>query len=382
MSYPAAFRSVFSQVWAIQPEKLSDIAAFISLKHGGGMVDAETVRQIHAANEVAAARARNLSNTPGSVAVLPIYGIINQRYAGDFSGPSGTSVQKLTQQFRQAVSDPSIKAIVFDVDSPGGSVNGVDELAKEIFDARKQKKIIAVSNCLCASAAYYLASQASEMVVSPSSLTGSIGVYQLHEDDSEFYKSVGVQFSFISAGKYKIEGNSYQPLDDDARSSMQSMVDDYYGMFTKAVSRGRGVALKAVQGGFGEGRVLTAQNAVKQNLADRVGTLDDVLAELGVRQGQASSASAQSTVPHVSSLAQSAAMTAAEDRTGLQAESGSCTCECESCQSGDCSACTHEGCNPDEEGCEGCGMASDDSSDDWPDANAASNARRLRLAAL
>jgi signal peptide peptidase SppA len=377
MHYSAVVRSVYSSVWAILPEKLEAIAAFVHLKAGGGMADPETIQAIHAANQIAAARAKNLSSgVPGSVVVLPIYGIINQRYAGDFSGPSGTSVQQLTQQFRQAVNDPNVTAIVFDVDSPGGSVSGVDELAQEICDARKQKKIIAVSNCLCASAAYYLASQASEMVVSPSSLTGSIGVYQLHEDDSKYLDNMGVKMQFISAGKYKVEGNGFEPLDDGARQAMQGMVDDYYGMFTKAVARGRGASQKAVLNGFGEGRVLTAQNAVKQGLADRVDTLDGVLAGLGVKQNSSAQACA---------LGMPAVNAAQASATGGKADEGNgCTCECDSCQAGDCSSCTHEGCDPEEEGCVGCGMADSDDNEARAGqrAKAEARARRLRLAAL
>jgi len=324
MHYSAVVRSVYSSVWAILPEKLEAIAAFVHLKAGGGMADPETIQAIHAANQIAAARAKNLSSgVPGSVVVLPIYGIINQRYAGDFSGPSGTSVQQLTQQFRQAVNDPNVTAIVFDVDSPGGSVSGVDELAQEICDARKQKKIIAVSNCLCASAAYYLASQASEMVVSPSSLTGSIGVYQLHEDDSKYLDNMGVKMQFISAGKYKVEGNGFEPLDDGARQAMQGMVDDYYGK----------------------------QNSSAQACA------------LGMPAVNAAQASA----------------------TGGKADEGNgCTCECDSCQAGDCSSCTHEGCDPEEEGCVGCGMADSDDNEARAGqrAKAEARARRLRLAAL
>lgn len=383
MRYSAIVRAVYSSVWAILPEKLEAIAVFLHVKVSGGTSAPEIIAAIRAENEIAAARMKSLSaDKPGSVAVLPLYGIINQRVSGDVSGPSGTSVQDFTQQLRQAVNDPNVKAIVIDVDSPGGSVSGVDELATEIFNARKQKKITAVSNCLCASAAYWLASQASEVCVSPSSLTGSIGVYQLHEDDSEALASQGVKVSVISAGKYKTEGNSFQPLDDEARTAMQGMVDDFYSLFTRAVARGRGVAVKAVAGGFGQGRVLTAQDAVKQNLADRIATLDDVLGKYGVRQ--AGNANAAAGVPGIqaSAPAQSDDMVVDQDD---EASASACTCACDACAAGDCSSCTHEGCNPDDEGCDGCGMA--DAATPDPDlskstAEAAARNRRLRLAAL
>lgn len=382
MRYSAIVRAVYSSVWAILPEKLEAIATFLQVKIEGGASAPEVVAAIRAENEISAARVRSLSaDKPGSVMVLPLYGIINQRYAGDFSGPSGTSVQEFTQQFRQAMNDPNVKAIVIDVDSPGGTVSGVDELATEIYNARKQgtKKITAVSNCLCASAAYYIASQANEFCVSPSSLTGSIGVYQLHEDDSTALENIGVKFTFISAGKYKTEGNSFQPLDDEARSAMQGVVDDFYGMFTKAVARGRGVAVKAVVNGFGQGRCLTAAEAVKQGLADRIATLDDVLAKYGVKQSPGASAALVSEAP----MAAHSAQPIVDDDGDDAMSAAECTCACDACVAGDCSGCTHDGCNPDEEGCEGCGMASAKSPDPAiSQAEAEARTRRLRLVTL
>ncbi len=400
MRYSAIIRAVFGSVWAIMPEKLEAIAAFVKMKSAGGDSAPEMVAAIRAENEISAARARSLSaDKPGSVMVLPLYGVINQRYSGDFSGPQGTSVQEFTQQFRAAMSDPNVKAIVIDVDSPGGTVSGVDELATEVYNGRKQgtKKLTAVSNCLCASAAYYIASQCNEVCVSPSSLTGSIGVYQLHEDDSTALENLGVKYTFISAGKYKVEGNNFQPLDDEARTAMQGVVDDFYDLFTKAVARGRGVAVKAVRSGFGEGRCLTAQDAVKQGLADRIATLDEVLSKYGVKQSPGAPASRAGRVdpdrddyangvgraPRAS-LSDSAPA-ADEDDIDIDSDSG-CSCECAACQGGDCSACTHEDCDAEEEGCKGCPM--DTAETDDPDMKSAAKAeaeareRRLRLAQL
>ena len=382
MRYSAIVKAVFGSVWAIMPEKLEAIAAFVQMKAEGGSAAPEVIAAIRAENDIAAARMRSLqADKPGSVAVLPLFGIINQRYAGDFSGPQGTSVQEFTQQFRTAMNDPNVKAIVIDVDSPGGTVSGVDELATEIYNARKQgtKKITAVSNCLCASAAYYIASQANEFCVSPSSLTGSIGVYQLHEDDSTALENIGVKFTFISAGKYKVEGNSFQPLDDEARTAMQGVVDDFYDMFTKAVARGRGVAVKNVRNGFGEGRVLTALDAVKQGMADRVATLDEVLSKYGVKQP--ANGAAGSAGPHHVEMPELAPVASALDSEAPAKAAVGCSCECEECVEGECSECTHEGCDPEAEGCEGCGMMAA-AQKKTAEAEAEARDRQLKLAQL
>lgn len=225
---------------------------------------------------------RRPGSSRGLVAIIPILGILSHRInlVSDISSGGGTSVQKLTAQFRQAMANEDCKAIVFDVDSPGGSVDGIPELASEIYEGRKQKRIVAVCNSAAFSAAYWLASAAGEVACVPSGQCGSIGVFMAHADTSKALEKEGVKITFIKAGKYKTEGNSAEPLSDEARASIQNMVDDFYGMFVKSVARGRGTSQTAVREGYGQGRPMLAADAVKQNLVNRVATFDDVLAEL------------------------------------------------------------------------------------------------------
>ena len=219
---------------------------------------------------------------PGSVAVIAMTGIISHRMSmmSEISGGGGGSTQALTAQFRQAVQDPNCKAIVFDVDSPGGSIEGVVELSQEICNARKVKPIIAVANAMACSAAYWLASAASEVVCTNSGNCGSIGVYMLLQDESKALENEGVKITMLKAGKYKAEGHPSQPLTDEARDFLQGQVDSVYSMFVKAVAQQRGVSQGSVREGMGQGRSLLATDAVKAGLADRVGTFDAELARL------------------------------------------------------------------------------------------------------
>jgi signal peptide peptidase SppA len=287
----------------------------------------------------------------------------------EMSGPGGTSTEGLTAQLRQAVNDPNVKAIVLDVDSPGGDVDGVEELATEIFNARKQKKITAVSNCLCASAAYYLACQASELVVSPSSLTGSIGVYTMHEDDSKYLEDVGVKLTLIKFGENKAEGNNIEPLTDAARGHLQEMVDTFGAMFEKAVARGRKVSQDAVHNKFGQGRVFDAKQAVKIGMADRIATFDEVLQGYGVSRNPGPAAakqgpgiSAQDSVPALSAATPGSPQTDPGLRGGTNddeyadvddPEDNACACACAECKAGNCKACSNEAC--EDEACAGAG---------------------------
>jgi signal peptide peptidase SppA len=229
-------------------------------------------------------RSGSRGGSGGSVALIPVLGVICNRanLVSDISAGGGTSVEKLTAQFRQAVSDPDVTAIVLDVDSSGGSVDGIFELADEIYAARGRKKIIAVANTLAASAAYAIAAAASELVVAPSGQVGSIGVFASHEDHSKELEREGVKITQVSAGKYKTEGSSIEPLSDSARAELQAKVDDFYRMFVRAVATCRGDTQANVKAGYGQGRCATAANALRANLADRVGTLDSELARLGV----------------------------------------------------------------------------------------------------
>lgn len=226
--------------------------------------------------EVAAPGARPVRSS-GGTAVIPITGPI--QYRSDLWSMFGitTAVEDLQKALRSALADEAVKSIVLDIDSPGGSVDGVDEFAAEIRGAREVKPITAVANTWAASAAYYIAAQASEVVVTPSGEAGSIGVILVHADYSKMLEAEGITPTIIRTPARKAEANPYEPLTSDAREHLQSQVDEYYGMFVDAVAAGRRVPASKVRADFGGGRMLLAREAVRLGLADRVATLDTVL---------------------------------------------------------------------------------------------------------
>ncbi|TDY23936.1 signal peptide peptidase SppA [Paraburkholderia sp. BL6665CI2N2] len=220
-----------------------------------------------------------LAASAGGVAVMGLVGIIRQHPAtGLFGG--GAGLTQFQQAFKAALADDSCASILIDVDSPGGSVYGVEELANEIYAARGKKRIAAVANSLAASAAYWIASAAGELYVTPGGEVGSIGVYAAHMDRSKQLRKAGIDTKLVSAGKFKVEGNPYQPLDEEARAFMQSRVDDYYSKFTRTVARNRGVSGLSVRSGMGQGRVLGAEAAKTAGMVDGIATFDDVVRRL------------------------------------------------------------------------------------------------------
>lgn len=269
--------------WALMPERLNALAGVVTRWSAGVPAEAETMDRIQADRMIRESRRQAAAvQSSGGIALLPLYGVVTQRgnMVDDVSGPGSTSTQQFSSALRQLLADDTVGQILIDIDSPGGSVYGVAELADEIQSARSQKPIVAVANSLAASAAYWIGCSASEFYVTPGGEVGSIGVWQAHQDYSQALEESGVKTTLISAGKFKVEGNPYSPLDADAQSFMQSRVDDYYAAFTKSVARGRGVSVAQVREGMGQGRVLGAEAALAQSMVDGVATFDDVLKKM------------------------------------------------------------------------------------------------------
>jgi signal peptide peptidase SppA len=186
---------------------------------------------------------------------------------------------------------------VLDIDSPGGSIAGITELAAEIRSARGAKPIVAVANTLAASAAYWLGSQADQFVVTPSGHVGSIGVYAVHQDVSKMLDEAGVKMTIVSAGPHKTEGNEFEPLTDEARAEIQARVDASYDQFVEDVAAGRNVPVATVRADFGGGRVLTARDALKAGMVDRVETLAQTIQRVGRSASSARRMSAEGILP-------------------------------------------------------------------------------------
>ncbi len=219
---------------------------------------------------MAAARQAGPKMEAGAVAVIRIAGTLRQKpnpFAFLFSS---ASTEEISLMVRNAISNPEVKSIILDIDSPGGQVEGVQELATEILAARKVKPIVASINALAGSAAFWLAAQASQIAITPSGSAGSIGVFMLHFDISEMVANEGVKPTFIFAGERKTEGNEFEPLAEDALAHFQAQVDITNAAFVAAVAKGRGVSTGRVNANFGQGRVFMAEESVRRGLADVV----------------------------------------------------------------------------------------------------------------
>lgn len=261
--------------WNLEPSMLSLIAGVLARRIAG--LDAD-----QAAIESALVNRKNLPQPrAGSVAVIPIYGVLAPRMNLMTEISGGTSYEKIAGQLRAAMADKTIKTIVLDVDSPGGSVSGNAELATEILRARAKKPIVGQAQFTMGSAAYQLGAACTEIVAAPSARVGCIGSYTIHNDLSEALKQAGVKRTFLYAGEGKVDGNEAEPLSDSARVRVQAILDSAYGQFVNNVvkGRGQGVTPEMVRKEW-KAHVYTAQEAQSMGMVDRIETLDETLSRI------------------------------------------------------------------------------------------------------
>ncbi len=195
-----------------------------------------------------------------------IVGVLGQ--GGDWFVDSDYS--DIRASVRRALADASVRTIDLIIDSPGGSVLGLPETADAIHAANKIKPVRAFVTGIAASAAYWLASQASTITLTPSGEVGSVGVLDLHTDISKALENAGVKLTAVTAGEHKVERAPFAPLSDDAKAHMQAGVNDWYADFLRAIRRGRGQRVSA-NGNYGGGRMLGSRAALAEGMVDFIG---------------------------------------------------------------------------------------------------------------
>lgn len=205
----------------------------------------------------------------GGVAVIPSHGLLVPRRGQITQACTElTSYERIRSQLYAALNDPSISEIVLDINSGGGFASGCKELADYIYQSRETKPITAIVNFNAFSAAYFIASACSKVVISQTSGVGSIGVIMEHLDTSKMEENIGVKFTSLYRGDNKNNGTSHEPLSDASLAMYDKMLDDLYQTFTTSVAEYRGLDLQAVidtQAG-----VFFGADAISAGLADEI----------------------------------------------------------------------------------------------------------------
>ena len=223
----------------------------------------------------------NVGRVAGSVAEVPIYGpiskepsVLNLMLTG-----SSFSTSMFAKEMRTLASRDDVDTIVVDVNSNGGSIDGVETARLALKAAGEKKKTIAIANNNMNSAALWIASAANELVVSPLSFTGSIGVITVLQDRSEQFEKAGVKHTVIRSGEYKALNT---PMEQNGEKLVQETVErvkDIHSFFVEAVADGRNESIETINK-IANGKVFMAKQATEVGLADRLATKEDIMAEI------------------------------------------------------------------------------------------------------
>lgn len=328
-----------SQPMAVEPQTLRVMAAIASR----GRLEAAALAEAKAAwdaRRAAEPRAEEqggaVEGTGGTLRIINGVGVLSIegalfRHADMFTDISGgTSYNAIWRGLEAALSSPAVKAILLRVNSPGGEVDGLNELAEGIAAAGDNKTVWAFADNMCASAAYWLASQAQRIVAEPTSEIGSIGVRCGLLDDAKADEMAGLrEIEIISSAS---PGKRSRPVDDEVISRVQSRIDDLAQLFVEAVARGRGVDGATVMADFGQGDVMIAGKAAAAGMVDAVGDFNSTLAALsGSAATGAAAATARpnrGTMSHNSDPAPQAGAPRAEEEQEPQLRCAKCQGEC------------------------------------------------------
>ncbi|MBN9299918.1 MAG: signal peptide peptidase SppA [Filimonas sp.] len=179
---------------------------------------------------------------------------------------------------RKARFDKDIKAIVFRVNSPGGSALASDVIWREITLAKKEKPVVVSMGNYAASGGYYISCAGDSIFADPSTITGSIGVFSIIANTQGFFKNkLGITFDGVKTGPYADMMTSDRPLTETEKRFLQSDVDTIYHTFKSRVAEGRKKSIEYIDS-IAQGRVWTGQRAIEVGLVDRIGTLQDAIA--------------------------------------------------------------------------------------------------------
>ncbi|RDW20900.1 signal peptide peptidase SppA [Oceanobacillus chungangensis] len=228
----------------------------------------------------------DLGTSMDKIAVLRLNGVIQEGIAPGLLSTGSYNHQRFLDLLDHAGEDKSIKAIVMDVNTPGGGVVESAEIHEKVLEIQQTyKKPVYVSmGNTAASGGYYISAPADKIVAHPATLTGSIGVIMQALNYAELADNLGIDFNTIKSGEYKDIMSASREMTDGERTILQTMIDELYGEFVQVIVDGRGMSESTVRE-LGDGRVYTGTQAKENGLVDELGTLDDTIAMMKEEQG-------------------------------------------------------------------------------------------------
>lgn len=266
---------VQDSMWAMHLPKLEEITSFFEKRINGVTIDFSKTAEMKSGNT-----AEQTFQNKESIAIIPIFGSLLKRANLVNSMSGGSSMQLIQRDIQAALDDESVVGVLLNVDSPGGTVDGTKQLADFIYSKRGTKPIVAFTDGMMCSAAYWISSAADYRIAYDTASVGSIGVATVHYDYSKADENKGVKRTLITAGKYKQYATDINPLSEDARKMIQEELDDIYSMFLSDVSRNIGVDVKIVKSTMAEGLVFMGQKALDVGLVNEIGDFDSAITKV------------------------------------------------------------------------------------------------------
>jgi protease-4 len=218
----------------------------------------------------------------GAIGVIDVSGEIHSGGGGLFA--QAGSDQPIMEMLRKAADDDNIKAVVLNINSPGGGPAASQAIAEEVRRLDARKPVIAAMGDVAASGAYYIASACRKIVANPATLTGSIGVVMETMTFNKLLQKYGIDAGAITTGKYKDMGSPFREMRPDERALIEAMLQDTYGQFVADVAKGRKMDEAKVRA-LADGRVWTGAQAKDIGLVDQLGDLYDAIKLAGQEAG-------------------------------------------------------------------------------------------------
>lgn len=217
----------------------------------------------------------------GNVGVLDISGTLTNDTSWWSSFMGNTSYDSIRQGLIEAATHSDVHAIVLNIDSGGGTPNGLTDVANMVQEIRRQgTPVCAYSGGIMASAAYWLGASADTVVCGETATVGSIGVISVHKEYTDMMKKDGIKATVFRAGEEKALGNPYEKLTEKAKENIQSSLDALYSVFVNRIAEYRNVPVAYVLDNMAGGKEFIGQQALDVGLVDAVSTIDDLITQL------------------------------------------------------------------------------------------------------
>ena len=253
MNYQRIITTLFKEPWLVTQEShdsMVDIVKSDAMREGKDICGAAV-------------------DVPGMViedgiAIIPVAGVMARSLNGWGVGAGMVDMEDITKELQEAEENPDVFAILLDIDSPGGTVNGTPELGESVM--RVEKPTFSFTSGMACSAAQWLAAAADYSAATRSAMVGSIGVICTHFSYAEHMKQMGIKPTVLTAGKSKGNGNPYEPLSDEAKKEIQERVTSMHAEFKSHIRMVRG----DIDDDYMQGQVLSSMMALEAGLIDEI----------------------------------------------------------------------------------------------------------------